>query len=173
MVVFSVSFFFEPVLESSLFQLPISGDSILAVSDKMHLFLKDIVPAAQNNINTRFIILDKARSPASASGKSCIALAADETAAVHIQLWGDECEAFEAGDIVKLTNGIFSYVRNSGLLLRAGKRGKMEKMGEFTDAFVETPNVSEIQWNPDPENPKRYIQNGVVSAHSRIFPPLP
>uniref|UniRef100_M4FC39 OB domain-containing protein n=1 Tax=Brassica campestris TaxID=3711 RepID=M4FC39_BRACM len=148
-------------------------DSILAVSDKMHVFLRAIVPAAQNNINTRFIILDKSRSPASASGKSCIALAADETAAVHIQLWGDECDAFEAGDIVKLANGIFSYVRNSGLLLRAGKRGKMEKMGEFTVAFVETPNVSEIQWNPDPENPKRYIQNGVVSAHSRIFPPLP
>lgn len=153
-----------------------SLQEILAVSDKMHVFLKDIVPAAQNNIDTRFIILDKARSPASvaaASGRSCIALAADETAAVHIQLWGDECEAFEAGDIVKLTNGIFSYVRNNGLILRAGKRGKMEKMGEFTVAFVETPNVSEILWIPDPENPKRYIKNGVVSAHSRIFPPLP
>ncbi|CAH8346393.1 unnamed protein product [Eruca vesicaria subsp. sativa] len=144
----------------------------------MHVFLKDIVPAAQNNINTRFIILDKARSPpaaaaAASSGKSCIALAADETAAVHIQLWGEECEAFEAGDIVKLTNGIFSYVRNSGLLLRAGKRGNMEKMGEFTVAFVETPNVSEIQWSPDPENPKRYVKKDVVSAYSRIFPPLP
>ncbi|KAF3537330.1 hypothetical protein F2Q69_00025391 [Brassica cretica] len=142
----------------------------------MHAFLKDIVPAAQNNINTRFIILDKARSissPSATSGKSCIALAADETAAVHIQLWGDECDAFEAGDIVKLTNGIFSYVRNSGLLLRAGKRGKMEKVGEFAVAFVETPNVSEIQWSPDPDNPKRYIQSGVVSAYSRIFPPLP
>ena len=142
----------------------------------MHAFLKDIVPAAQNNINTRFIILDKARStssPSATSGKSCIALAADETASVHIQLWGDECDAFEAGDIVKLTNGIFSYVRNSGLLLRAGKRGKMEKVGEFAVAFVETPNVSETQWSPDPENPKRYIQSGVVSAYSRIFPPLP
>ena len=55
---------------------------ILEVSDKMHVFLKDIVPAAQNNINTRFIILDKARSltAAGASGiKSCIALAGDET----------------------------------------------------------------------------------------------
>lgn len=139
----------------------------------MQLFLKEIVPAAQNNINTRFIILDKAKARSPANGKNCMALAADETAAVHIQLWGDECDAFEAGDIVKLTNGIFSYVRNSGLILRAGKRGKMEKMGEFTVAFVETPNISEIQWNPDPENPKRYIQSGVVSASSRIFPPLP
>lgn len=136
----------------------------------MQLFLKDIVPAAQNNIDTRFIILDKAKSSAANGKNYCIALAADETAAVHIQLWGDECDAFEAGDIVKLTNGIFSYVRNSGLILRAGKRGKMEKMGEFTVAFVETPNISEIQWIPDPENPKRYIQSGVVSAYSRIFP---
>ncbi|CAH2043639.1 unnamed protein product [Thlaspi arvense] len=151
-----------------------SKREILAIIEKMLVFLKDIVPAAQNNINTRFIILDKARLPAAAAnGQSCIALAADETAAVHIQLWGDECDAFEAGDIVKLTNGIFSYVRNSGLLLRAGKRGKMEKMGEFTAAFVETPNVSEIQWIPDPDNPKRYIQNGTVSAYSRVFPPLP
>ncbi|KAL1204022.1 hypothetical protein V5N11_011864 [Cardamine amara subsp. amara] len=137
----------------------------------MNVLIKDIVPAAQNNINTRFIILDKARSSTlAANGKSCIALAADETAAVHIQLWGDECDAFDAGDIVKLTNGIFSYVRNSGLVLRAGKRGKMEKMGEFTIAFVEIPNISEIQWNPDPENPKRYIQTSVVSPFSRIFP---
>ncbi|VVB17914.1 unnamed protein product [Arabis nemorensis] len=58
-------------------------------------------------------------SPATAAnGKSCIALAADETAAVHTQLWGEECDAFETGDIVKLTNGIFSYVRSSGLVLR-------------------------------------------------------
>ncbi|CAH8347609.1 unnamed protein product [Eruca vesicaria subsp. sativa] len=141
----------------------------------MHVFLKDILPAAQSNINTRFIILDKARSSSLhvTSVKSCIALAADETASVHIHLWGDECDASEAGDIVKLTNGIFSYVRNSGLLLRAGKRGKMEKVGEFTVAFVETPNVCEIQWNPDPEYPKRYIKNSVVSVYSRIFPPLP
>ncbi|ESQ31533.1 hypothetical protein EUTSA_v10005102mg [Eutrema salsugineum] len=139
----------------------------------MYVFLKDIVPAAQNNIYTRFIILDKAKPGVAASGKSCLALAADETAAVHIQLWGEECDAFEAGDIVKLTNGIFSYVRNSALVLRAGKRGKMEKMGEFTIAFVETPNVSEILWNPDPGNSKLYIQNGVTSPYSRIFPPLP
>ncbi|CAG7896155.1 unnamed protein product, partial [Brassica rapa] len=162
----------------SLLRLELSPSSILS----LHRYTSDThisqirFPAAQNNINTRFIILDKARSissPPAASGQSCIALAADETAAVHIQLWGDECDAFEAGDIVNLTNGIFSYVRNGGLLLRAGKRGKMEKVGEFAVAFVETPNVSEIQWSPDPEYPKRYIQNGVVSAYSRIFPPLP
>ncbi|GAA0156350.1 damaged DNA-binding protein [Lithospermum erythrorhizon] len=133
--------------------------------------LKDIVPAAQNNIDTRFIILEKAgRVTIEGQQKSSLALVADETAAVHFQLWGDECDAFETGDIVQLSNGIFSFNRNS-LVLRAGKRGKAEKVGEFTIAYVETPNISEIRWVPHPNDSKTYVQDGVVSSHSRIFPP--
>ena len=64
--------------------------------------LKDIVPAAQNNINTQFILLDKGRISLDGQHKTCLALVADETAAVHFQLWGDECDAFEPGDIVRL-----------------------------------------------------------------------
>ncbi|KAF2294940.1 hypothetical protein GH714_029274 [Hevea brasiliensis] len=103
--------------------------------------------------------------------KTCLALVADETAAVHFQFWGDECDAFEPGDIIHLINGIFSYNRNN-LVLRAGKRGTIEKVGEFTMAFVETPNMSEIRWAPDPSNSKKYVQEAVISTHSRIFPPL-
>ncbi|PQQ05029.1 SOSS complex subunit B homolog isoform X1 [Prunus yedoensis var. nudiflora] len=135
--------------------------------------LKDVVPAAQNNINTRFILLDKSMKTSSSSedlNKTCVALVADETAAVHFHLWGDECNGFEPGDIICLSNGIFSYNRNS-LLLGAGKRGKIEKVGEFMMAFVETPNMSEIRWVPDPNNCKKYIQEAVISPHSRIFPP--
>ncbi|XP_010485303.1 PREDICTED: uncharacterized protein LOC104763654 [Camelina sativa] len=106
------------------------------------LLLKDIVPAVQNN-----------------NGKNSIALAADETAAVHIQLWGDECEEFEAGDIVKLIREEQWAHPQSWEAWEDGQ--------EFTVAFVETPNISEIQWIPDPENPKRYIQSAVVSAYSQ------
>ncbi|KAL4342821.1 hypothetical protein AHAS_Ahas11G0016700 [Arachis hypogaea] len=113
--------------------------------------LKDIVPSAQNNINTKFIVLEKGNATLEGQNKLCMALVADETAAVHVQLWGDECNAFEGGDIIQLTNGIFSYQRNH-LVLRSGKRGKMEKVGEFTMAYVETPNMSEIHWIPDPMN---------------------
>ncbi|KAK9281991.1 hypothetical protein L1049_004902 [Liquidambar formosana] len=134
--------------------------------------LKEIVPAAQNNINTQFILLDKGKTTLEGQYKTCLALVADETAAVHFQLWGDECDAFEPGDIVCLANGIFSYNRNN-LVLRAGKRGKVEKVGEFTVAFVETPNMSEIHWVPDPNNSKKYIQKSVISPYSRIFPPVP
>lgn len=133
--------------------------------------LKDIVPAAQNNINAQFILLDKGRSTFEGQHKTCLALVADNTAAVHFQLWGDECDAFESGDIIRLANGIFSFQRNS-LVLRAGKRGKAEKVGEFTMAFVETPNMSELRWVPDPNNSKKYVQEAVISPHSRIFPPM-
>ncbi|KAI5338286.1 hypothetical protein L3X38_017557 [Prunus dulcis] len=99
-----------------------------------------------------------------------LAIGFDKTVAVHFQLWGDECNAFKPSDIIRLSNGIFSYNRNS-LLLRAGKRGKIEKVGEFMIAFVETPNMSEIRWVPDPNNSYKYVQEAVISPHSRIFPP--
>ena len=100
--------------------------------------------------------------------KTCLASVADETAAVHYQFWGEECDAFQPGDIIQLHNGIFSYQRNN-LVLRAGKRGKVEKVGEFIMSYVETPNMSEIKWVPDPSNPKKYVQDNIISPYSRIF----
>lgn len=135
------------------------------------LCIKDISPAAQNNITTQFILLDKGRVATEGQSKTCLALVADETAAVHFQFWGEECDLFKPGDIIRLTNGIFSYNRNH-LLLRAGKRGSIEKAGEFTMTYVETPNISEMQWVPDPNNSKKYVQEAVISPYSRIFPPM-
>lgn len=134
--------------------------------------LKDIVPAAENNINTKFIILEKGKTVLEGQNKTCLALVADETAAVHVQLWGDECDAFEPGDIIQMTNGIFTNPRHN-LVLRAGKRGKVEKVGEFTMAFVETPNMSEITWVRHPDDPKKQVPETVLSSYSRIFPPRP
>uniref|UniRef100_A0A2P2IXI2 SOSS complex subunit B homolog n=1 Tax=Rhizophora mucronata TaxID=61149 RepID=A0A2P2IXI2_RHIMU len=135
------------------------------------VFLKDIVPAAQNNINTQFIVLDKGKTTREGQNKTCLSLVADETAAVHFLFWGDECDAFEPGDIIRLVNGIFSYSKTH-LVLRAGKRGTLEKVGEFTMTFVESPNMSEIRWICDPSNSNKYVQDAVISSHSRIFPPL-
>ncbi|CAL1393801.1 unnamed protein product [Linum trigynum] len=135
------------------------------------IHLKDIIPAAQNNINTTFILLEKSRVKKNrGESRSCMALVADETAAVHFELWGEDCDAFEEGDIVRLEKGIFS---NSGdynkmMVLKAGRRGSIKKIGEFTMAFVEMPNMSEIQWVVDPNNPKKYIrlEAAVLSPHS-------
>ncbi|CAL5086105.1 unnamed protein product [Urochloa decumbens] len=150
--------------------------------------LKDLLPAATNTVNTTFIVLDKAapssrphhshpnpHAHAQARGGeevTCLALVADETAAAHFLLWGDECGAFEPGDIVRLTSGIFSYHRGNALVLRAGRRGRAEKVGEFTMLFVETPNMSEIQWGRDPDDPRKMVQEAVVSPYSQAFKPL-
>ncbi|KAG9457523.1 hypothetical protein H6P81_002031 [Aristolochia fimbriata] len=142
------------------------------LSEARMLCLKDLVPAATNTINTLFILLDKGSTTKEGQGRTCLALVADETASVHFQLWGNECDAFQAGDIINLSNGIFSYHRGN-LVLRAGKKGKAEKVGEFTKLFVETPNMSEIKWGPDPTNPKKLVQESVISPHPRIFSPKP
>ncbi|XP_077236830.1 uncharacterized protein LOC143878421 [Tasmannia lanceolata] len=134
--------------------------------------LKDIVPAAVNTVNTQFILLDKEVAGKEGQERTCFAPVADETAAVHFQLWGCECNAFEPGDIIRLSNGIFSYHRNN-LVLRAGKRGKAEKVGEFTMSFVETPNMSEFLWGPDPNNSTKLVQEAVIAPDSRLLPPMP
>ncbi|KAK3127403.1 hypothetical protein QOZ80_7AG0572820 [Eleusine coracana subsp. coracana] len=146
--------------------------------------LKDLVPAPTNTVNTTFIVLDKAapRPPPphhqaregaeAAAAATCLALVADETAAAHFLLWGGECGAFEPGDIVRLTGGVFSCHRGSSLVLRAGRRGRAEKVGEFTMRFVETPNVSEVRWRTEPGDPGGMVQEAVLSPYSRVFKPL-
>nr|XP_043629342.1 SOSS complex subunit B homolog [Erigeron canadensis] len=135
--------------------------------------LKEIVPAARNDINTKFIVLEKGGiTTERGQNKVCLGLVADETASVHFQFWNEECDAFQPGDIVRLSNGIFSYNANKSLVLRAGKRGTIEKVGEFTMVFAESPNMSEILWVQDPNKSGNYIQESIISPHSRVFPPM-
>ncbi|XP_002991107.2 SOSS complex subunit B homolog [Selaginella moellendorffii] len=121
------------------------------------LKVRDLRPSVGNNINTTFIILEKYNASRSDGGiLMCIALVADSTASVHLQMWGAECDAFQPSDIVRLTNGIFSF-HKANLVLRAGKKGLLEKIGEFSMVFVEIPNMSTMQWVQDPANPKGWI----------------
>uniref|UniRef100_A0A0E0LM92 OB domain-containing protein n=1 Tax=Oryza punctata TaxID=4537 RepID=A0A0E0LM92_ORYPU len=126
-------------------------DTSGGLSSSSTVKLKDLIPAATNNVNTTFIVLDKAARAAPPHGhadvkETCLALVADETAAAHFLLWGAECDAFKPGDIMRLTGGIFSYHKSNSLVLRAGRRGHAEKVGEFTMLFVETLNISEVKW---------------------------
>ncbi|KMZ57492.1 SOSS complex subunit B1 [Zostera marina] len=78
--------------------------------------LKDLVPAATCSVNTKFIMLEKGKITHE-KDKKCLALVADETASVHFQLWGTECEAFEPGDIIQLTKGICIFIGSHSKLL--------------------------------------------------------
>eukprot|EP01018_Ginkgo_biloba_P032959 Gb_34321 [translate_table: standard] len=137
--------------------------------------IKDLCPAATNTVNTEFIMLEKGKTmKGDGAEKTCLSLVADPSAAVHFQLWGNECDAFQPGDIIRLTNGIFSY-HKANLVLRAGKKGKTLKIGEFTMVFVESPNMSELRWVRDPSDQKKLIRDPTVSVppSSRLFPPNP
>lgn len=116
---------------------------------------QDLRPSVATNINLTFIVLEK--GPLSRIGENgplvSVALVADATAAVHLQLWGPECDAFQPGDIVRITNGVFSF-HKTNLVLRAGKKGQLEKIGEFTMVFSENVNMSKLHWVADPLNPK-------------------
>ncbi|GBG78382.1 hypothetical protein CBR_g26410 [Chara braunii] len=125
------------------------------------IMIEDLRPSPTNNVNTVFIVLEKddARKVSEGAPKLCTALVADSTAAVHLQLWGSEIDAFKPGDIVRLTNGIFSF-HKTNLVLRAGKKGHLEKIGEFCMLFTEHPNMSRLQWIQDPNSRQMIPQMG-------------
>lgn len=128
--------------------------------------IKDLRPSVTTNINLTFIVLEK--GPLSRIGEAgplvSVALVADATAAVHLQLWGPECDAFQPGDIVRLTNGVFSF-HKTNLVLRAGKKGTLEKTGEFTMVFSENVNMSKLQWVADPVNAKQWNPVGLGNQY--------
>ncbi|KAI4342151.1 hypothetical protein MLD38_026806 [Melastoma candidum] len=99
---------------------------------------------------------------------TCLALAVDETDAIHFQFWGDDCDSCPG--IIRLTSGIFLYGGNrKALMLRAGKRGSIEKVGEFTMNYIDTPNISEIKWRELPVATSKRAKSPRVPASSLLF----
>ena len=81
---------------------------------------KDIVPATKNDMNTVHTF-----EQSQDCNKTCLALVADETAAVHFQLLGNDCDAFDSGDIIHLTNGILNFILQPEKL---GAKGWQERI---------------------------------------------
>lgn len=70
-------------------------------------------------------------------------LVADETAAIHLCLWGDMGLHPRPGEIYELRLG-YTSLWNGSLLLYMGKGGRLSRTGEFCMLFTETPNMSEV-----------------------------
>eukprot|EP00252_Welwitschia_mirabilis_P011190 TRINITY_DN2518_c0_g1_i1.p1 TRINITY_DN2518_c0_g1~~TRINITY_DN2518_c0_g1_i1.p1 ORF type:complete len:164 (+),score=29.27 TRINITY_DN2518_c0_g1_i1:255-746(+) len=141
-------------------------------ADNMIITIRDLKPAASNTVNTKFIILEKGKITIEGGRKTCLSLVADQSASVHFQMWENECDVFQPGDIVQLSKGVFSY-HKSNLVLRAGRKGKAVKIGEFTMTFIELPNMSEIHWVRDPSDQNQLIQDPTMTClpYSKLFPP--
>jgi len=91
------------------------------------------------------------------------ALVADGTGCVDLSLWDTNAEWLQPGDIIRLRGG-YSTIFKGQLILYGGRHGSVERVGEFTMGFVESPNMSKAQWVKDPNNPKEFIPAPPVSA---------
>ena len=61
------------------------------------------------------------------SGKVCNCQLKDESGEIALTLWGDDCEKYNVGDKVKITNGYCNEFQGEKQLT-AGKFGNMEKI---------------------------------------------
>ncbi|KAJ6390544.1 hypothetical protein OIU77_024703 [Salix suchowensis] len=84
---------------------------------------------------------------------------------IYQLFWDDECNAFEPGATILATD-IFSYLQQEQHSCFEG----WQEAGEFPMVLVETPNMSKITWIHRSNN---FVQDSVISSHSRIFPPFP
>ena len=64
-----------------------------------------------------------------------------------------------------------SYVTlfKNSLTLYAGRYGRLERTGEFCMLFSETPDMSALQWLPDPANAKNWLP--LPPGHNVSVPP--
>ncbi len=70
----------------------------------------DLRPGHAPHVNTQVILLEKAPARETPGHPPVsLALCADHTAAVGLQLWGEEVAAFQPGDVLRLTGGMFNF----------------------------------------------------------------
>ncbi|HLD58378.1 MAG TPA: hypothetical protein VI977_01905 [archaeon] len=61
------------------------------------------------------------------SGTVCSCAAKDSTGEVQLSLWNEQCNEFEEGDNVKITEGWCSLFKGQ-LQVSTGRKGKIEKV---------------------------------------------
>eukprot|EP01114_Cavostelium_apophysatum_P017443 TRINITY_DN5182_c0_g1_i1.p1 TRINITY_DN5182_c0_g1~~TRINITY_DN5182_c0_g1_i1.p1 ORF type:complete len:146 (-),score=9.03 TRINITY_DN5182_c0_g1_i1:30-467(-) len=112
----------------------------------------------QKSINVEFIVLEKGQiTKTKENNIMAHALVADASACVNLSLWDTDAEWMQPGDIFQLRGGYSTLFKNS-LVLYSGKRhGSMERTGEFTMLFVESPNISQFSWVPSERNPNELV----------------
>lgn len=106
-------------------------------------------------IDCVFIVLEKGTTHTTNQGTVVNWLVADETASIYFSVWGDNTggETLKENDIIQLRAGYATLFQGKSLILYAGRYGSIQRIGEFTMLFTELPNMSEIQWEFDPQHP--------------------
>ncbi|KJE89412.1 hypothetical protein CAOG_00886 [Capsaspora owczarzaki ATCC 30864] len=115
---------------------------------KVFIKIADLKPSMRS-VRIRCIVLEKGESQRTKDDTlvtSC--LVADASGSVRLTVWDDLCLHIQPSDILHITNGYCSLFKGS-LTVYTGKAAMVERVGEFTMSFSETPNMSSVQWPAD------------------------
>ncbi|XP_003383005.1 PREDICTED: SOSS complex subunit B1-like [Amphimedon queenslandica] len=98
--------------------------------------------AGMKNVHCIFIVIDRGTQQKTKDGSTVRKCrVADKTGSIIFSVWNREGEAISTGDIIRLTKG-YSSLWKGNLVLYCGKYGLVERLGDFTMVFSETPDMS-------------------------------
>ncbi|KAL0486311.1 SOSS complex subunit B [Acrasis kona] len=109
-----------------------------------------------NDVNTFFIVLEKLAPVKTKEHMINNFLVADESAAINLTVWDEKADGISSGDILKLSGGHVG-IWKTNLSLYTGKKGTLERVGEFNMIFNEAKNMSLAEYEEDPPGSKRYV----------------
>ena len=119
-----------------------------------------------NDVNCTFIVLERLPQTAT-QGSTTQYLVADESACIHLHIWEKEYGGnpstqpsqdnqkkkedtvpiiLNPGDICRILNG-HCTIWKSSLGLYIGRKGTIERLGEFCMIFNEQKNISTVEFN--------------------------
>ena len=123
--------------------------------------IRSLRPGLQD-VNLRFIMLERLRALPSNDGQVHTWLVADESGAVELSLYDHLCDAFAEAEIVELRGGNTQLHKDHVVLLVG--TGDTKRVGEFTLAFSETPNMSQPGWRLDAKQPRNLLLATVMAG---------
>lgn len=93
----------------------------------------DELKIKQGNVELKAVVIDKQEvrewNKMGRSGKVCNAIIQDDTGAVAMTLWNDDCDKVQLGDIIHITNGYCGEYKGDKQV-STGRNGKLEIVGK-------------------------------------------
>jgi hypothetical protein len=126
-----------------------------AVSHNVPFQVVELRPFMKN-LSIDIIVLEKNAPMKTKDDKVITLVVADETGCIKMSLFDGKGDGVRPGDILRVTGGHSSLFKHSLTLYSRANSSKLERIGDFSKLFSESPNLSAWQWQEDPNNPGSY-----------------
>mmetsp|Transcript_2298 Transcript_2298/g.2576 ORF Transcript_2298/g.2576 Transcript_2298/m.2576 type:complete len:155 (+) Transcript_2298:58-522(+) len=130
--------------------------------------IRDLRPGMKG-VNVQFIVLEKGHVTTTKDNNTLKQyLIADMTGAIYLSIWDDTGAPLIPSDIVELRGGFCALFKNA-LVLYMGRFGSLKKIGSFQMLFSEMPNMSKVDWVPDPANTDQLVPAFMARSSHRQY----